>query len=156
MQMIYSFSNLFPLLRTCPPFNLILIQFLLGFPHTFFKSILTNLSTFSFLTNPSPISTLSLNLQSPSLLLSVSPLFGNLASSSLPLFRGLLTSLLSATNHVKSLASYSDTFLLTLLLQLSLDSTSPLFTQFWNTAVSSGILLLLPFLFPSILFNFLH
>ena len=72
--MIYSFSNLFPLLQTCPPFNLILIQFLLGFPHTFFKSILPNLSTFSFLTNCSPISTLSLNLQSPSLLLSVSPL----------------------------------------------------------------------------------
>ena len=70
---------------------------------------------------------------------------GIILSSSLS---GLLTSLLSATNHVKSLASYSDTFLLTLLLQLSLDSTSPLFAQFWNTAVSSGILLLLP--------NFLH
>ena len=112
--------------------------------------------SFSFLTNPSPISTLSLNLQSPSLLLSVSTLFGTLASSSLPLFRGLLTYLLSATNHVKSLASYSNTFLLTLLLQLSLDSTSPLFAQFWNTAVSSAILLLLPFLIPTILFNFLH
>ena len=61
-------------------------------PHTFFKSILPNLSTFSFLTNLSPISTLSLNLQSPSLLLSVSP-FATLASSSLRLFRGLLTSL---------------------------------------------------------------
>ena len=151
MQMIYS--TYIPLRQTCLPFNLISIQFLLGFPHTFFKSILPNLSTFSFLTNPSPIS---LNLQSPSVLLSMSTLFATLASSSLPLFRCLLTSLLSSTNHVKSLASYSDTFLLTLLLQLSLDSTSPLFAQFWNTALSSGILLLLPFLIPSILFNFSH
>ena len=40
-------------------------------------------------------------------------------------------------------------FLLTLLLQLSLDSTSPLFALFWDMAVSSGILLLLPFRFCS-------
>ena len=32
----------------------------------------------------------------------------------------------------------------------------PLSAQFWNTAVSSGTLLLLPFLIPSILFNFSH
>ena len=139
--MIYSFLNLFPLLQTCPLLSI--CQFLLGFPHSFFKSILPNLSTFSFLTNPSPISTLSLNLQSPILLLSMSPLFATLASSSLLLFRGLLTSLLSATNHAKSLASYSNTFLLTLLLQLLLNSTSPLPAQFWNVAVSSGTLLLL-------------
>ena len=153
--MIYSFSNLFPLLRTCPPFNLILIQFLLGFLHTFFKSILSNLSTFSFLKNRSPISTLSLNLQSPSL----RPI--ERVSSSLPWHHPLflcfvVSSHLSATNLVKSLASYSDTFVLTLLLQLSLDSTFPLSAQFWNTAVSSGTLLLLLFLIPSILFNFSH
>ena len=66
--------------------------------------------------------TLSPTLPYPGLLLSVYPLFATLASSSLLLFHGLLTPLLSASNPIKSLACYSDTFLLTLLLQLSSNS----------------------------------
>ena len=83
----------------------------------------------------------------------MSPLFATLASSSLLLFHGLLTSLLSASNPVKSLACYSDTFLLTLLLQLSLNSTFLLSAQSLNTGVSSGTLLLLPSLNPLTLSN---
>ena len=51
-----------------PSFQSDLDSISLRFPHTFFYSILPNLSIFSFLTNPSPILTLSLNLQYPSLL----------------------------------------------------------------------------------------
>ena len=110
-------------------------------------------NTFSFLTNLSPTLTLSPTLPYPGLLLSVSPLFATLASSSLLLFHGLLTSLLSASNPIKSLACYSDTFLLTLLLQLSLNSTFLLSAQSLNTGVSSGTLLLLPSLNPLTLSN---
>ena len=126
---------------------------LFGFPHTFFKSILPNLSTFCFLTNLSPTLTLSPTLPYPGFLLSVSPPFATLASFSLLLFHSLLTSLLSASNLVNSLACYSDTFLLTLLLQLSLNSTFLLSAQSLNTGVSSGTLLLLPSLNPLTLSN---
>ena len=94
----------------------------------------------------------------PNLTISRSPIervssFATLASSSLLLFHDLLTSLLSASNPVKSLAYYSDTFLLTLLLQLSLNSTFLLSAQSLNTGVSSGTLLLLPSLKPLTLSN---
>ena len=79
--------------------------------------------------------------------------FCTLASSSLLLFHGLLTSLPPASNPVKSLACYSDTFLLTLLLQLSLNSSFLLSAQSLNTGVSSGTLLLLPSLNPLTLSN---
>ena len=71
----------------------------------------------------------------------------------------ILSSSLSWSPHISFVCNKSRKILGLLfrhLLQLSLDSTSPLFAQFWNTVVSSGILLLLPFLIPSILFNFLH
>ena len=54
---------------------------------------------------------------------------------------------------VKSLACYPDTFLLTLLLQLSLNSTFLLSAQSLNTGVSSGTLLLLTSLNPLTLSN---
>ena len=68
------------------------------------------------------------------------PLFTTLASSSHLPFHGLLTSLFSVTNIVKSSASYFVTFLFILPLPPSLDFISLLFALFWNTVALFGTL----------------